>query len=516
MFEHDAPEKPPMPVPLASVAQPLVERAPEALIQRLRRTLADSPAAAQQSLHATGYAPGHATSDSAPGTEASYIATALDVLERLASSGQTATPLEVRAIELADILMQLLAAWKAEAPQHSLELALPGDSPTVMADEATITEVTRLVLATAIGLAPHGGSVRVSLRTHGEGALVGVRQFETILGEERLAELFEPFPSMPELDMTRRTALLPLAVARRLVEGHGGCIWAESTTRAAGMTFYMWWANTPTLQPEPGSGDTDQIASPERLTLNRREPALLVLEGDTRMARYLRANLAARGFQAHLCGTTDETLACIDREEPDLLLVDGGLPAIDDTSLLTRLRHCTGAPILILARSSDPRECARLLDAGAMDYIPRPFNIEELLARIRVALRAAQPREGSQARSSVIQVGRLEIDPAHQQVRESGRPIALSRTEYRLLRALAQHPGMIVSHTQLLERVWGVGYGQETEFLWVYIRRLRRKIEPDPGRPQYILTAPGVGYQLVDAPHIPQATSAPIATRSRS
>jgi two-component system KDP operon response regulator KdpE len=346
------------------------------------------------------------------------------------------------------------------------------------------------------------------------GALVGIRLFVTLLGVVRMAELFEPFPSVPELDISRRTALLPLAVARRMVEGHGGCIWAESTTRAAGMTFYMWWANTPTLQPEPLTSATEQVATPERLTLNRREPALLVLEGDARMARYLRANMAARGLQAHLCETTDDALACIDREEPDALLVDGGLPNIEDTTLLTRLRHCTSAPILILARSSDPRECARLLDAGAMDYIPRPFNIEELMARIRVALRAAQPREGSQARSGVIQVGRLEIDPAHQQVRESGRPIALSRTEYRLLRALAQHPGMVVSHAQLLERVWGVGYGQETEFLWVYIRRLRRKIEPDPGHPQYILTAPGVGYQLSDTPHMPQAMAAPIATRS--
>lgn len=510
MIEHDTPEKLPMPGALAGVAQPLIERAPEALIRRLRQALADAPLTPHQSGHTTTYASNHTTR----GSEARYIATALDVLEQLTTSAQTAMPLQVRSIELADVLMQLMAAWKADAPLHSLELALPGNSPTVLADEATIVAVTRLALATAIGLTPHGGSVRVSLRTHGEGALVGIRQFETVLGEDRLAELFEPFPSMPELDITRRTALLPLALARRMVEGHGGCIWAESTTRAAGMTFYMWWANTPTLQPEPLASATEEVATPERLTVNRREPALLVLEGDARMARYLRANMAARGLQAHLCENTDDALACIDREEPDVLLVDGGLPNIEDTTLLTRLRHCTSAPILILARSSDPRECARLLDAGAMDYIPRPFNIEELMARIRVALRAAQPREGSQARPGVIQVGRLEIDPAHQQVRENGRPIALSRTEYRLLRALAQHPGMVVSHGQLLERVWGVGYGQETEFLWVYIRRLRRKIEPDPGHPQYILTAPGIGYQLTDTPHIPQATSAPIATRS--
>jgi two-component system KDP operon response regulator KdpE len=135
-----------------------------------------------------------------------------------------------------------------------------------------------------------------------------------------------------------------------------------------------------------------------------------------------------------------------------------------------------------------------------VDYIPRPFNIEELMARIRAALRAVQPSQEADGRSGLVRVGALEIDSARHQVRERGRSVALSRTEYRLLRALAQHPGMVVSHSQLLERVWGAGYSQETEFLWVYIRRLRRKIEPDPAHPRYILTAPGMGYQLADIP----------------
>lgn len=503
MIEHDAPEKRPTTGVHAGVAQPLFERAPELLIQRLRRALADSLTASYRPNHTSG----PATSSAASTPQTSYIATALDVLEQLTSSVQTFAPLQVQPIELADVLMQLLAAWKADAPQHSLELALPGDSPTVLADEATVTQVTRIALATAIGLAPHGGSVRVSLRTHGEGALVGIRQSETLVTEDRLAEIFEPFPRVPELDISQQRALLSLAVARRLVESHGGCIWAETATRAAGMTFYIWWANTPTLQAEATAREIAQTDVPERLPLNRREPVLVILEGDARMARYLRANMEARGMRAHACASADEALTYIDREEPDLLVLDGGLPSVDDTSLLTRLRQYTGAPIVILAHTADPRECARLLDAGAVDYIPRPFNIEELMARMRVALRGTQSSEGAPPRPQMVRVGRLEIDTAHQQVRESGRPIALSRTEYRLLRALAQHPGMVISHTQLLERVWGAGYSQETEFLWVYIRRLRRKIEPDPAHPRYILTAPGVGYQLADTPQVAPAPS---------
>ena len=499
MIEHDAPEKQSSMPALPGIAQPLRERAPDLLIQRLRRSLAHA--------HPATHQPSQFLSDATATDGTSYIAAALDVLEQLTASVPPTASLQIRPVELADVLMQLLAAWKAKAPRHSLELALPGASPTVLADDTTITQVTRLVLETAIGLAATGGSVRVSLRAHGDGALIGIRQYETRIAEEWLAEIFEPFPNVPELATVHQTALLSLAVARRLVESHGGCIWAETSARTTGTTFYIWWASMPTLPPEPLANDAALTPPPQRLPIRRREPALLILEGDLRMARYLRANLEARGYQAHLCESADDTLACIDREEPELLLVDGGFPSIEDTTLLTRLRQYTGAPIIVLAQSSDPHECARLLDAGAADYIPRPFNIEELLARIRATLRTAQPPEGRAERSAPVTVGRLEIDLAHQQVRESGRPIALSRTEYRLLRALAQHPGMVVSHTQLLEQVWGVGYGQETEFLWVYIRRLRRKIEPDPAHPKYILTAPGLGYQLADTSQIAPARS---------
>ena len=470
---------------------PTFEHTSEELIRRLRHTLIGSLAALRQ--------PAEATETPLSTSEAAYISAALDVLEQLATSALPAAPLQVVPVELADVLMELLAQWKTAAPRHSLELALPGDSPTVMADQQTVTQVAHLLLAAAIQLAPRGSAVRVSLRTQDDGALIGIRQFETLLAEERLNEIFEPFPVMPELDAERMTALVPLAVARRLVESHSGRIWAEATTRATGMTFYVWWPHTPTLRPEPGPSFAEQPPAPQRLPLTRQEPVLLIIEGDTRMARYLRANVEAHGYQAHTCECEEDAFKYIDREEPDLLLLDSGLSAIEGTSLLARLRQYASAPILMLGRSADPRICARLLDAGAVDYIPRPFNIEELMARIRAALRASQAMPAATIRSGLVTVGTLEIDLAHQQVHESGRPIALSRTEYRLLRALAQHPGMVISHSQLLERVWGAGYGQETEFLWVYIRRLRRKIEPDPAHPRYILTAPGVGYQLTES-----------------
>ena len=466
--------------------------APSEAVARMRRALASSLTSLRQPVRTTGASPF--------ASEATYITTALEVLEKLLANARANAPLQIAPVELADVLMQLMATLKTSAPHHSLELALPGDNPTVMADEQTVTEVTRQLVTTAIALAPQGGSVRVTLRTHEEGALIGVRQHETLLADEQLSELFDPFPAIPNLDADRRAAVLSLSIVRRQVESHGGRIWAEATTRTGGMTFYAWWPQTPTLPPEPVDLPSDQTPAPARLPLDRRQLVVLILEGDLRMARYLRANAEAHGYLAHTCMSEEETLNCIDREEPDLLLVDSGVPAMTDGSLLARLRQYASAPIVVLGRNADPRTCARMLDAGASDYVARPFNIEELMARMRAALRVAQATSDAGARSGMVVLGKLEIDLAHQQVRENERPIALSRTEYRLLRALAQHPGMVVSHTQLLERVWGAGYGQETEFLWVYIRRLRRKIEPDPAHPRYILTAPGVGYQLAEAP----------------
>jgi DNA-binding response OmpR family regulator len=491
IMEQLAPAGLPMP-PHTSESLPATRASSaETLVQRLRVSLAHSLSVLQ---HPTSAATGKAALQD----EVAYVSSALDVLERLTSSFHIDAPLQIVSVELSDVLMQLLAASKSDAPQHTLELALPGDNPTVMADEATVTQATRLALMVAIGLAPSGGTIRVSLRTHDDGALIGIRQHETLLSEDHLEEIFEPFPLLPELDANRRAALLPLAIMRHLLESHGGRVWAEAPTRASGMTFAMWWPQAPTVRPEPAAPITD-VVPPPRLPLDRAEPVILILERDARMARYLRANMETRGFKATTSQTESEAMRCIDRDEPDLLVVDGGMLASDDAALLNRLRQYASAPVFALGHTTDPRTCAWLLDAGAADYLARPFNIEELMARVRAALRASKSVTATENNSGLVTIGTLEIDLAHQQVRSAGRRVALSRTEYRLLRALAQHPGMVISHAQLLERVWGVGYGQETEFLWVYIRRLRRKIEPDPAHPRYILTSPGTGYLLAES-----------------
>ncbi|HET9110858.1 MAG TPA: response regulator transcription factor, partial [Ktedonobacterales bacterium] len=229
--------------------------------------------------------------------------------------------------------------------------------------------------------------------------------------------------------------------------------------------------------------------------LARARRVVVVAHADARMGRYLRANLEAAEFSAKSATTLGAALKLIELEEPDLVLLDLALPDDQEREPLARALARTTAPIIALGLGADPSACVWALDAGAADYIAQPLSVEETLARIRRTLR---PRQGHSAdvRQRVITCGDLVIDDTQRLVTVSGAPAPLSKTEYRLLRTLAQNLGKTLSHEALLAQVWGPAYSAEIEFIWVYIRRLRRKIEPDPACPRYILTVPGVGYRL--------------------
>ena len=238
-------------------------------------------------------------------------------------------------------------------------------------------------------------------------------------------------------------------------------------------------------------------ASSRPLALARAQQVALVVMSEPRMARYLRANCEAQGYRTVGAGDLAEALRQVDLEEPDLILLDVGLSTGTEGEPLAPLRRLVeyaAAPVIALGCAGDSSGAAHALDAGAADYLPQPFNMEELLARARAAVRVRAAT--APTHEPVFTSGDLSIDFAHRQVTVAGNPVALSKTEYKLLRALAQHAGMALTHEMLLERVWGTGYSQEVEFIWVYVRRLRRKIEPDPAHPRYILTVPSVGYRL--------------------
>jgi len=222
---------------------------------------------------------------------------------------------------------------------------------------------------------------------------------------------------------------------------------------------------------------------------------ILVIEDEPGIARALKTNLSAHGFQVETADNGRAGLDSYKRRRPDLILLDLGLPDIDGKEIVREVRSDGATPIIVLSVRGAEREKVEALDLGADDYLTKPFGVDELLARIRVALRhTAAPDAGAEP---VFRTGELEIDVAQRVVRVAGLEVHLSPTEYELLRAFASQPDKLITDSMLLRRVWGPEYGDEAHYLHVYVARLRKKIEPDPQAPRYIVTEPGVGYRFV-------------------
>ena len=219
---------------------------------------------------------------------------------------------------------------------------------------------------------------------------------------------------------------------------------------------------------------------------------VLIVDDEPAIRRFLRASLAAHGYDVFEAVDGQSALTAVAAARPDLVVLDLGLPDMDGVEVTRQLREWTQIPILIISVRGQENDKIMALDAGADDYVTKPFGVGELLARMRVALRHTGPA----AEEPVFAVDDLAVDLARREVRLGGREVPLTPTEYDLLRVLVTHAGKVLTHRQLLREVWGVGYEQETHMLRVNISNLRRKLEPDPTRPHYIRTEPGVGYRL--------------------
>jgi two-component system KDP operon response regulator KdpE len=220
---------------------------------------------------------------------------------------------------------------------------------------------------------------------------------------------------------------------------------------------------------------------------------ILVVDDEPRYVRWITVNLQGSGYRVLTAGDGQAALDATARDRPDLLLLDIGLPVLDGLEVCRRIREFSIVPIIMLtARAADADKVAGL-DAGADDYLAKPFGPEELLARVRAALRRARYADVP-AGDPVLRHDGLTIDFARCEVRRDGELIALTPTEYKLLLQLARHAGRVLLPADLLTAVWGPEYREETQHVRLYISRLRRKIEPDPEHPRYLLTKPGIGY----------------------
>ncbi|MCL4266914.1 MAG: response regulator [Anaerolineae bacterium] len=219
---------------------------------------------------------------------------------------------------------------------------------------------------------------------------------------------------------------------------------------------------------------------------------LLVVDDERAIRRFMQTALAAHGYHIIEAATGQEALTAVAQYRPDIVILDLGLPDMDGVEVTQRLREWTAVPIIILSVRDQEQDKIAALDAGADDYLTKPFSVGELLARLRAALRRArQP-----AVDPVLETNGLVVDMARRLISVQGAEISLTPTEYDLLRILAVNAGKVLTHQQLLRQVWGMGYEDESHLLRVNISNLRHKIEPDPSRPIYIITEPGVGYRL--------------------
>jgi two-component system KDP operon response regulator KdpE len=219
---------------------------------------------------------------------------------------------------------------------------------------------------------------------------------------------------------------------------------------------------------------------------------ILVVDDEPQIRRALSTNLKARGYEVDLAPTGEDALRLAAERHPDVVLLDLGLPGIDGVEVVRGLRGWTNVPIIVLSVRDAEGDKVAALDAGADDYVTKPFGMNELLARLRATLRRVIPAD----EAAVVSTAGFEVDLAAKKARRDGEDVHLTPIEWRLVEQLVRHPGRLVTQRHLLQTVWGPAYETETNYLRVHMAAVRKKLEPDPARPRYFITEPGMGYRF--------------------
>jgi DNA-binding response OmpR family regulator/signal transduction histidine kinase len=418
-------------------------------------------------------------------------------------------PLRLVQINIAELLNQLVKRWQTQSREHRFSLLVAPDVPPVMCDAVRIEQVLNHLLNNAVKYSPANTTITVQLDSNDVEVRVAVADEGTGIGSEHIDRIFDRFYRVShESEPTSTGSGLGLAAARATIEAHGGSVMAESPGRDQGTTFYFTLPFSPTLaqgvltqgttaapQITGGVESTTQRTRSGSLKYDRRAHVLLA-ESDPRMLRYLRANLEEQHYRVQTVNHGIQFLRQLDLEEPDIIILATQFADMSGVELLQRLREFSQIPVLMICEDCHEDERVQLFDLGGDDLVMKPFSMKELLARVRALLRRHASSGEQMTQQTIFTTGGLLIDHAQHIVTVEGRPVQLSRTEYNLLNVLAQNAGMVVTHELLLEKVWGPEYHRDIDFIWVYISRLRRKVEPDSRHPKYILTVPDVGYKL--------------------
>ncbi len=372
----------------------------------------------------------------------------------------------------------------------TVQVELPHSLPTISADQYRVEQVLLNLLDNARKFSPASGVITVRAEAQPEVILFSVRDQGPGIPPEDRERIFERFfQSSPPVDDAARGAGLGLAICRALIEAHGGRIWADSPAGAgARISFTL-----------PRGLDSMEAAEPRPLgsavQVAHDAAHVLVVDDEHAVRQMLEGTLRNAGYVVHAVTEGQAALEYLASAQPDLVVLDLMLPGQDGFTILQQLRDWSQVLVMILTASPEPDKVVRGLQLGADDYLTKPFNMNEFLARVDALLRRRSNGLEPNA-PAILHHGPLLIDFARRRVEIDQQLVELTPTEYRLLTYLAQHPGQVLTHEQILKQVWGPEYGGESQYLWVHIGRLRQKIEADPKAPRMLVTERGVGYRF--------------------
>ena len=382
--------------------------------------------------------------------------------------------------DVAALVDQARGTFLSGGGRHTVRIDLPPDLPRIMADRQRLVQVFNNLLANAARHSPESAPIRVAAEREGSNVAVSVSDEGRGIAPDQLGQLFRKYTTAGDGEGISGSGL-GLAICKGLVEAHGGRIRAESGGVGLGarFTFTIPVAEESGAAPAPGRPDAPGEA-PEAVPI-------LVVDDDPETLRHVRDTLAEAGYAPLVTGDTQELSRLIRTEKPGLVLLDLMLPGTDGVELMRTVPELADLPVIFISGYGRDETIARALEAGAEDYVVKPFSPTELTARIRAALRR---------RSNPVPfvLGELAIDYDRRRVSLAGRPVTLTVTEYELLRVLAQGAGRVLTHQALLRQVWG-GRGNP-KIVRAYVKRLRNKLGDDAARPAWIFNERGVGYRM--------------------
>ena len=413
-----------------------------------------------------------------------------DLISDLLDAGRIdagALSVDPEPLEVGALVEQARTTFTSGAGRHAMHIDLPADLPRVMADERRIVQVLNNLFSNAARHAPasspiHVGAVRERLEV-----AISVTDEGRGIPPEQLPHLFRRYAEVGGAAREDRPVGfgLGLAICKGLVEAHGGRIRADSAGPGMGTRFTF----TLPVAEAAGAAPTAAAGAPRAPGEDRAPIPVLVVDDDPETLRQVRDALAAAGYAPHVTGEPEEVARLVRAKEPHLVLLDLALPGTDGIELMQRVPELADLPVIFISGYGREETIVRALEAGAVDYIVKPFSAAELTARVRAALRR---HEGAES----FVLGELAIDYAHRRVSVGGRPVELTLTEYELLRVLSVNAGRVVTYDSLLRQVWRDLKGADAHVVRDFVKKLRRKLGEDSAHPAWIFNARGLGYRM--------------------